>query len=300
MPILIALSCSCWLPSCSARNGGCAMCWRSTARPAGSSRDRRGTGPASARRGRLAACDGRRRPTSATTTIPTRSRCGSPAASRRPLDRRGGGGGARGVACGAARARRAGLHASLHLVKNLIWIDRIASIILLRRRWCLPSCTCRPCWCCSSWPAVALLAIRVAVHVTTLPVEFDASFGKALPVLARGRYLAPAICRPRATCSRPPPTPMSPRRWRRCSTSRAGSGYCGSRVRNGDRPRHRCVCRRPNDRATLARMAARLETSRSMGRRQGCMQMTRPLDRRRTPGDSHLRSARPRNGRRGQ
>jgi Zn-dependent membrane protease YugP len=36
---------------------------------------------------------------------------------------------------------------------------------------------------------LALLAIRVAVHVTTLPVEFDASFGKALPVLARGRYL---------------------------------------------------------------------------------------------------------------
>ena len=35
----------------------------------------------------------------------------------------------------------------------------------------------------------ALLAIRVAVHVTTLPVEFDASFGKALPVLMRGRYL---------------------------------------------------------------------------------------------------------------
>ena len=26
--------------------------------------------------------------------------------------------------------------------------------------------------------------------MTTLPVEFDASFGKALPVLVRGRYLA--------------------------------------------------------------------------------------------------------------
>ena len=26
------------------------------------------------------------------------------------------------------------------------------------------------------------------MHVTTLPVEFDASFGKALPVLTRGRY----------------------------------------------------------------------------------------------------------------
>ena len=36
---------------------------------------------------------------------------------------------------------------------------------------------------------VALLAIRIAVHVVTLPVELDASFGKALPVLTRGRYL---------------------------------------------------------------------------------------------------------------
>ncbi|WP_209318765.1 zinc metallopeptidase [Falsiroseomonas selenitidurans] len=40
--------------------------------------------------------------------------------------------------------------------------------------------------------AVALLAGRVAVHAVTLPVEFDASFGKALPVLQRGGYLAPA------------------------------------------------------------------------------------------------------------
>ena len=36
---------------------------------------------------------------------------------------------------------------------------------------------------------VLLLGIRVVVHVVTLPVEFDASFGKALPVLLRGRYL---------------------------------------------------------------------------------------------------------------
>ena len=35
-----------------------------------------------------------------------------------------------------------------------------------------------------------LLGIRVVVHLVTLPVEFDASFGKALPVLLRGRYLA--------------------------------------------------------------------------------------------------------------
>ena len=36
---------------------------------------------------------------------------------------------------------------------------------------------------------VALLAVRVVVNLVTLPVEFDASFGKALPILRHGRYL---------------------------------------------------------------------------------------------------------------
>jgi len=37
---------------------------------------------------------------------------------------------------------------------------------------------------------LALLAMRIVVHVVTLPVEFDASFEKALPVLEHGRYLS--------------------------------------------------------------------------------------------------------------
>ncbi|HEY8383704.1 MAG TPA: zinc metallopeptidase [Microvirga sp.] len=36
---------------------------------------------------------------------------------------------------------------------------------------------------------VALMASRLVVHVLTLPVEFDASFGRALPILERGGYL---------------------------------------------------------------------------------------------------------------
>lgn len=36
---------------------------------------------------------------------------------------------------------------------------------------------------------VALLASRVFVHVLTLPVELDASFGRALPILEKGGYL---------------------------------------------------------------------------------------------------------------
>jgi Zn-dependent membrane protease YugP len=40
--------------------------------------------------------------------------------------------------------------------------------------------------------ALALLGSRLAMHVLTLPMEFDASFGKALPVLTRGGYLHPS------------------------------------------------------------------------------------------------------------
>ncbi|MAZ18160.1 MAG: peptidase [Ahrensia sp.] len=36
---------------------------------------------------------------------------------------------------------------------------------------------------------IALLAVRVLVHLVPLPVEFDASFGKALPILRAGNYL---------------------------------------------------------------------------------------------------------------
>jgi len=36
---------------------------------------------------------------------------------------------------------------------------------------------------------VALLSVRVIVNLVTLPVELDASFGKALPILRDGQYL---------------------------------------------------------------------------------------------------------------
>ena len=39
---------------------------------------------------------------------------------------------------------------------------------------------------------ISLLAIRVIVHLVTLPVELDASFGKALPILSEGGYIAEA------------------------------------------------------------------------------------------------------------
>src|SRR5690606_34731447 len=36
---------------------------------------------------------------------------------------------------------------------------------------------------------VALLSVRVILNLVTLPVELDASFGKALPILKDGDYL---------------------------------------------------------------------------------------------------------------
>lgn len=38
---------------------------------------------------------------------------------------------------------------------------------------------------------LALLGIGLVVHIVTLPVEFDASFGKALPILQQDGYLHP-------------------------------------------------------------------------------------------------------------
>jgi len=38
---------------------------------------------------------------------------------------------------------------------------------------------------------IGLLAVRLVVHLVTLPVEWDASFNKALPILEQGNYLHP-------------------------------------------------------------------------------------------------------------
>lgn len=38
---------------------------------------------------------------------------------------------------------------------------------------------------------IAFIAIRLLVHLVTLPVEWDASFNKALPILEQGGYLHP-------------------------------------------------------------------------------------------------------------
>jgi Zn-dependent membrane protease YugP len=78
----------------------------------------------------------------------------------------------------------------LALVTKVAWIDKVASGLLLLSPLVFMILKSPLAVVLQIVAGVALLVIRVLVHVTTLPVEFDASFGKALPVLQRGAYLS--------------------------------------------------------------------------------------------------------------
>jgi Zn-dependent membrane protease YugP len=75
------------------------------------------------------------------------------------------------------------------LVSRLVWVERLAIAILLLAPLLLVSARSPLLAAVPVLASVLLMGIHVLVHITTLPVELDASFGKALPVLMRGRYL---------------------------------------------------------------------------------------------------------------
>jgi Zn-dependent membrane protease YugP len=78
------------------------------------------------------------------------------------------------------------------MVRKLIWIDRLASGLLLLAPVVFILVKAPILLLVQVVGGLLLLLVRVAVHVVTLPVELDASFAKALPVLERGRYLTAA------------------------------------------------------------------------------------------------------------
>jgi Zn-dependent membrane protease YugP len=80
----------------------------------------------------------------------------------------------------------------LALISKVAWIDKVASGLLLLSPLVFMLVKSPIVIVLQIVAGVALLLIRVLVHLTTLPVEFDASFGKALPVLQRGSYLSAA------------------------------------------------------------------------------------------------------------
>lgn len=78
----------------------------------------------------------------------------------------------------------------LDLVGQLVWVDRLATAILILVPVVFMLVKSPALAIVQVVAALALLGIHVVVHLVTLPVEFDASFGKALPVLEGRRYLS--------------------------------------------------------------------------------------------------------------
>jgi Zn-dependent membrane protease YugP len=76
------------------------------------------------------------------------------------------------------------------LVRQLIWVERLAMGVLILAPVLFILFKSPALVALQVLAGIALLGIRVAVHVVTLPVEFDASFAKALPVLEGRRYLS--------------------------------------------------------------------------------------------------------------
>ncbi len=81
------------------------------------------------------------------------------------------------------------LKARTQIAKQAAWLQTAASVILISAPL-LVLIAKSPAILVVQLGAIAVIAlITVAMHAVTLPVEFDASFSRALPVLAAGGYI---------------------------------------------------------------------------------------------------------------
>lgn len=75
------------------------------------------------------------------------------------------------------------------LVKQAMWIDRIGGLILMAASFMVFMPATRGLGLIVLIAGVGMSMVRVLVHLVTLPVELDASFNKALPILEKHGYL---------------------------------------------------------------------------------------------------------------
>lgn len=75
------------------------------------------------------------------------------------------------------------------LVRFAMWTDRLAGVFFIAAPILAALARTPAALFAVLGLGIALLAVRVLVTLVTLPVEFDASFGKALPILKDGRYI---------------------------------------------------------------------------------------------------------------
>jgi uncharacterized protein len=77
------------------------------------------------------------------------------------------------------------------VVGRVIWIDKIGTVMLLTAPVLAFLIKAPILLAIQIALGVVLLLVRVAVHLVTLPIEYDASFRKALPILEERQYLSP-------------------------------------------------------------------------------------------------------------
>jgi hypothetical protein len=78
------------------------------------------------------------------------------------------------------------------VVEKVIWIDRVATIVMITAPLLFLLVKTPILLFAQIAFAVLLMFVRVLVHLVTLPIEFDASFNKALPILKERGYLSDA------------------------------------------------------------------------------------------------------------
>ena len=83
-----------------------------------------------------------------------------------------------------------GFQRRVELVGQLVWVRRLAVGVLILAPFVFAAVKAPALVALQLVACIALMAVNVVVHIVTLPVEFDASFGKALPVLEERRYLS--------------------------------------------------------------------------------------------------------------
>jgi len=81
------------------------------------------------------------------------------------------------------------LQARTRLAKLAIRVERAGAIVMLAAPIVMALAKAPYLLVIEVFAGVMLLALSILMHAVTLPVEFDASFRRALPVLKAGRYL---------------------------------------------------------------------------------------------------------------
>jgi uncharacterized protein len=81
------------------------------------------------------------------------------------------------------------LKARTELAKRAVWMERIGAVVMLAAPIMMVLARGPHILLLEVAAGLVILGMSLAMHAYTLPVEFDASFGRALPVLKAGKYI---------------------------------------------------------------------------------------------------------------